>query len=259
MDRNDRIANHLSSALPSPCGGASQTFDLWPPRTISLSEGAGMRDEGNDETDLSRRQHLRQWARLALAAAGAATMVSPLEALAGTGKASSRALVAYYSRTGHTRQAALVIARAVGADIFEIEPAAPYPRSYQETVDLNHRQQRANQFPPAGRLIPNLASHDMVFLGYPIWAVDLPRFLYTFLRRQDFAGKTLAPFSTSAMSGLAETEATLRKLCQGAKLVPGLALPGGGRGHNTLVTSIEAESKQRSERWGRASLIKPRP
>jgi flavodoxin len=256
MDRNDRTANHSSSALLSPCGGASQTLDPWPRRTMSPCDGAAMHDEENDETDLSRRQHLRQWARLALAAAGAATVLAPLEALAGTGRTSTRTLVAYYSRTGHTRQAALVIARAVGADIFEIEPAAPYPRSYQETVDLNHRQQRANQFPPAGRLIPNLASYGAVFLGYPIWAVDLPRFLYTFFRRQNFAGKTLAPFSTSAMSGLAGTEATLRRICLGARLVPGLALPGGGRGHNTLVTSINAESKRRSESWSRASLTK---
>ncbi|GHA76623.1 flavodoxin [Cognatilysobacter bugurensis] len=217
-----------------------------------------MRDEENAETDLSRRHHLRQWAHLALAAAGAATVLSPLEVLAGTGRVSPRTLVAYYSRTGHTRQAALVIARAVGADIFEIEPATPYPRSYQETVDLNHRQQRANEFPPSGRLIPNLAGYGTVFLGYPIWPVDLPRFLYTFLRRQNFAGKTLAPFSTSAMSGLAGTEATLRRLCVGARLVPGLALPGGGRGHNTLVTSIDAASNQRSESWSRASLTRMR-
>jgi len=73
---------------------------------------------------------------------------------------------------------------------------------------------------------------------------------------QDFGGKAMAPFCTSAMSGLAGTEQTLRQLCPRARVLPGLALPGGGRGHNTLVNSIGADARRRSEQWGRTSLAK---
>jgi flavodoxin len=203
---------------------------------------------------LTRRQQLMQWARL-IAAAGAMSLLVPSRARAQPGGViASRRLVAYYSRTGHTRQAALVIAQTVGADLFEILPATPYPASYQETVDLNSRQRAAGEFPAVARLIPDLAQYDTVFLGYPVWAVDLPRLLYPFLRQQDFTGKTLAPFCTSAMSGLGGTEQTLRQLCPRARVLPGLALPGGGRGHNTLVNRIGADARRRSEQWGRQSL-----
>jgi flavodoxin len=195
----------------------------------------------------NRRTLLRQWAGL-LTAAGTGSL------LPGRVRAQSRSLVAYYSRTGHTRQAARVIAQAVGADLFEIVPAVPYPTSYQDTVDLNSRQRAAGEFPGVAQLIPDLAQFDTVFLGYPIWAVDLPRLLYPFLRQQDFGRKVLAPFCTYAMSGLARTEQTLRQLCPQARVLPGLALQGGARGHNTLVTRIGADARRRSEQWGRQTL-----
>lgn len=204
--------------------------------------------------DRRRRQQLQRWAAL-VAAAAVAPLLAPGRAHAQRGGSGARPLVAYYSRTGHTRQVALAIVEAVGADLFEIVPAVPYPAAYQDTVDLNARQRAAGEFPPAPRPIPDLARYDTVFLGYPVWAVDLPRLLYPFLREQDFGGKTLAPFCTYAMSGLAGTEQTLRQLCPRSRLMPGLAVQGGGRGHNTLVTTIAPNARGRAQEWGRQSLV----
>ena len=199
--------------------------------------------------DHTRRLHLRQWAGL-IAAASVSPSLLPNPAWAQAGRSGgSRRLVAYFSRTGHTRQAALVIAQAVGADLFEIEPSTPFPKAYQDTVELNSRQIASGEYPAVARLIDGLERYDTVFLGYPVWAVDLPRLLVPFLRQQDFRGKTIAPFCTSAMSGLAGTEQTIGRLCPGARLLPGLSLPGGGRGHNTLVTRIDAASTLRSRAW----------
>jgi Flavodoxin len=39
----------------------------------------------------------------------------------------SRALVAYFSRSGNTRLIAGKVRRDLGADLFEIEPSPPYP------------------------------------------------------------------------------------------------------------------------------------
>ena len=217
-----------------------------------------------DQAD--RRRLLQRWAGL-IAAAGTASLLVPgrsraqsgAEGAAGAAGAASavgtsRRLVAFFSRTGHTRQAALAVAAAVGAELFEIVPATPFPAGYQDTVDLNTRQRATGEFPGVARLIPGFERYDTVFLGYPIWAVDLPRLLYPFLEQQDFAGKTLAPFCTSAMSGLAGTEQSLRRLCPRSNVLPGLALPGGGRGHNTQVTRIDGDARRRAEQWGRSSL-----
>ncbi len=200
--------------------------------------------------DLDRRRHLQRWAQRVVAAAAGSMLVPARVAAQPAGGRSTR-LVAYYSRTGHTRQAARVIAAASGADVFEIVPATPYPAGYQETVDLNAQQRAAGQYPGVAGLIPELARYELVFIGYPIWATDLPRLLYPFLEQQDFAGKTIAPFCTSAFSGLSGTERTLERLCRRARVLPGLALPGGGRGHNTLVTRIDADARQRAEQWSR--------
>lgn len=43
-------------------------------------------------------------------------------------------LVAFFSRTGNTRVVAGQIRRARDADLFEIEPAAPYPEDYKAIV-----------------------------------------------------------------------------------------------------------------------------
>jgi len=66
--------------------------------------------------------------------------------------------------------------------------------------------------------------------------------------------KTLAPFCTCAMSGLAGTEQTLRELCPRSRVLQGLAVQGGGRGHNTLVTRIEPKAAARAQAWGSQSL-----
>lgn len=202
-------------------------------------------------TNPHRRAQLQRWA--GLAAAGAMSLLVPRRSNAQT-RSSSRRLVAVYSRTGHTRQAARVIAETTGADVFEIVPAIPYPAAYQDTVDLNVRQRDAGIYPGVVGLVPDLARYDTVFLGYPIWAVDLPRLLVPFLQQQDFAGKAIAPFCTSAMSGLAGTTQALARLCPRSLILPGLSLPGGGRGHNTLVTRIDADARQQSEQWARQSL-----
>lgn len=203
--------------------------------------------------DPRRRLQLRLWAGLVLAA-GTGTLAAPGHSRAQAASSTSRTLVAYYSRTGHTRVAARIVAEAAGAELFEIVTATPYPAGYQETVDLNASQRAAGVYPAVARLIPSLERYDTVFLGYPIWAVDLPRLLVPFLERQDFAGKRIAPFCTSAMSGLAGTPQTLQRLCPGARVLPGLSLPGGPRGHNTEVTRIDADSRQQSERWARQTL-----
>lgn len=207
-----------------------------------------------DLADRHRRRQLQRWTALVVAAA-VPPLLAPGRARAQHDGSGSHALVAYYSRTGHTRQVALAIVEAVGAEPFEIVPATPYPAAYQDTVDLNARQRAAGEFPPAPRPIPDLARYDTVFLGYPVWAVDLPRLLYPFLRQQDFGGKTLAPFCTYAMSGLAGTEQTLKELCPRSRVLPGLAVQGGGRGHNTLVTRIEPNAAGRAQEWGRRSLV----
>ena len=57
-------------------------------------------------------------------------------------------LIAYYTRTGNTRKIAQMIQDQVGGVSFEIIPEAPYPSSYNATVDQAGKEIKAGYRPP---------------------------------------------------------------------------------------------------------------
>ena len=72
-----------------------------------------------------------------------------------------------------------------------------------------------------------MGDYDLVVLGYPNWWGTMPMAIWSFLESYDFSGKTIIPFCTHEGSGLGHSEADLRRLCPGAKLLAGLAIRGG--------------------------------
>ena len=54
----------------------------------------------------------------------------------------TKVLIAYFSRTGNTRVIAGQIRRALGADLFEIEPAEAYPEDYDAVVSSGTKRAR---------------------------------------------------------------------------------------------------------------------
>ena len=53
-----------------------------------------------------------------------------------------RTLVAFFTRTGNTKLIAGTVRRDLGADLFEIQPAEPYPEDYEATVAQAERENR---------------------------------------------------------------------------------------------------------------------
>ena len=83
------------------------------------------------------------------------------------------ALVAYFSATGTTAKAARMLAKAMGAALYEIKPAVPYTsadlnwmdkrsRSSVEMKDQHSRPALADTQAP-------VADCDVIFLGFPVW------------------------------------------------------------------------------------------
>lgn len=129
----------------------------------------------------------------------------------------SKKLVAYFSASGTTKKAAERLAKTVGADLFEIKPAAPYTSADLNWMDKKSRSSVEMNDPAsrpeiAGEL-SNMADYDTVFLGFPIWWYVAPRIISTFVESYDFTGKILVPFATSGGSGMGRTVDKLKKLC----------------------------------------------
>lgn len=149
----------------------------------------------------------------------------------------SRALVAYFSlageqynvgviEEGNTSIIAHMIAEQIGADLFEIEAAVPYPETHSELLDVSRQEMADHARPEIVGTVDNMADYDTVFIGYPNWWGDMPMIVYTFLETYDLNGKTIVPFCTHGGSGLSGTERTIAELYPDAAMIDGFAISG---------------------------------
>lgn len=132
----------------------------------------------------------------------------------------SRKLIAYFSASGTTKKAAEHLAKAVGADLFEIKPVAPYSSADLNWMDKKSRSSMemndSASRPEIAERLPNMADYETIFIGFPIWWYVAPHIIATFVENYDFTGKTMIPFATSGGSGMGRTVDELKKLCPGA-------------------------------------------
>lgn len=122
-----------------------------------------------------------------------------------------KTLVVYYSATGNTEEAAGYIAAATGADILELVPVEAYTDEDLNYNDDSSRVVYEHDNPDARAVelvestVPDWESYDTVFIGYPIWWGIAAWPVDGFIAANDFTGKTVIPFCTSASSGLGES------------------------------------------------------
>ena len=132
--------------------------------------------------------------------------------------AGSNVLVVYYSATGNTEEAANYIAQATGGDLFELEPVEPYTEEDLNYGDENSRVSREHEDESlrdvelVADTVDNWDQYDTVFIGYPIWWGIAAWPVDGFVEANDFTGKTVIPFCTSASSGLGQSGELLANL-----------------------------------------------
>jgi flavodoxin len=131
---------------------------------------------------------------------------------------SGNVLVVYYSATGNTEEVANIIAETTGGDLFELEPADPYTDedlNYSDDnsrVSQEHEDESLRDVELVSTTADNWDSYDTVFIGYPIWWGIAAWPVDTFVENNDFTGKTVIPFCTSASSGMGESGQLLADL-----------------------------------------------
>lgn len=146
-------------------------------------------------------------------------------------KKTGNVLIAYFSRTGNTREVANQIHQRVDGDIIEIRTLHPYPEEYRATTEQAKQEQETNFRPQLTTGVNNMDSYDVIFIGYPIWWATLPMAFFTFLEKYRFDGKTLIPFCTHEGSHLGRSVTDIKALCPSSTILEGLALRGGNSGY----------------------------
>ena len=137
-------------------------------------------------------------------------------------------LVAYFSASGTTKKTAQLIAKATGADLYEITPKVAYTeadlnwmdKKSRSSVEMNDKKFR----PEVEDKDAHIAEYDEIILGFPIWWYVAPTIVNTFLEKYDFSGKKIVLFATSGGSGFGNIVKEVQPSAPNAEFVEGKVL-----------------------------------
>jgi flavodoxin len=152
-----------------------------------------------------------------------------------------KCLIAYFSRpgnnyvggsivnlpVGNTEVVAKMIRQMTGGELFHIESVNAYPADYTETTEVAKKELQTKARPKLTHRVEDIASYDLIFLGYPNWWGTMPMPVFTFLEEYNLSKKTIAPFCTHEGSGLGHSVADIRKACPHSTVLDGIAIRGG--------------------------------
>ena len=132
-------------------------------------------------------------------------------------KSGNKILVVYYSAQSHTKSVAEKIAKNLNADIFEIVPEQVYSsedlnwNNSNSRVSREHNDESLRDVKLKNTKVDNWEDYDTVLIGYPIWWGIAAWPVDTFVKNNNFEGKTVIPFCTSSSSGLGQSGKLLEK------------------------------------------------
>ena len=142
----------------------------------------------------------------------------------------SKKLVAYFSASGTTAAVAETLAKAAGADLYEIKPAVAYTRADLNWQDKNSRSsvemRDKSSRPELADTNANIAEYNTIFVGFPVWWYVAPTIINSFLEAYDFSGKKVVLFATSGGSGFGKAVSGLQPSAPKAEIVEGEILNG---------------------------------
>lgn len=156
-------------------------------------------------------------------AGGSSTNDASSAARGGSSSSSSsasngKAVVVYFSASGNTKRAAEAIAEELDALTFELTPQQPYTDDDLDWTDPDSRVTREHENESlqdvklADTKVPDWDTYGTVYLGFPIWWMAPAWPVNDFVKSNDFTGKTIIPFCTSASSDIGSSASTLQKL-----------------------------------------------
>jgi flavodoxin len=139
---------------------------------------------------------------------------------------SAKTAFVYFSATGTTERMAKDAAKAMGADIFEIQPVHKYTAAdlnWHDKKSLSSIECNDSKSRPAIKAVVSadsstafdISGYDTLVVCYPIWWAYAPKIVYTFIESQNWSGKKMITLCTSGGSGLGRSGSDLAKFAKG--------------------------------------------
>ena len=135
-------------------------------------------------------------------------------------------LIVYYSLFQNTANLALEIAIQTDGTIRELIPDKNYSFDYN-TAAKEVRNQISRGF--CSKLVSGndpIDDYQTIFIGSPNWFKTLAPPVMSFLKRHNFAGKTVIPFCTHGGGGFGQIENDVAKECSKSIILPGIVVNG---------------------------------
>lgn len=133
--------------------------------------------------------------------------------------AESKILIAYYSWSGNTKEAAEAIQKETGGELFEIQTVQTYPEEYRATTEQAKKEINEGYRPELKTTVADMAQYDVVFIGSPNWWGTIAPAVSTFLESYDLKGKKIIPFITHGGGGVQNTVKDLTAQCAECQVV----------------------------------------
>ena len=146
-------------------------------------------------------------------------------------------LVVYFSWSGNTENAAKMISRKTGADLFEIELENPYSSDYNTVLNEAQRDMNRNARPKIKNKVDNIDDYDVIMLGYPNWWATIPMPIASFLDDYKLDGKFIIPFCSHGGGEFGQSIADISKIEPNATIGTGLSIHYSGG--NSLSQDID--------------------
>lgn len=128
---------------------------------------------------------------------------------------------------GITEYIARFIQENAGGDIHLIQTAEPYPVDFEVLREQNVEEMDTGFLPELKESNLDLSAYDTVFIGYPIWAMDAPQAIFSFLAEYDLTGKRIVPFCTHHGYGAGSSYQHIAETVPGAlEVLEGFAIDG---------------------------------
>lgn len=120
---------------------------------------------------------------------------------------------------GNLQIIAQVIQERTGGNVHSILVTEPYDPVYDVMRVRAYDEMDNGILPELQTQVDNLEQYDVVYLGLPVWAGQMPAPVTSFLTENNLAGKTIVPFNIHLGSGFGRIKSQIEELCPGATIM----------------------------------------
>lgn len=154
-----------------------------------------------------------------------------------------KALIVYYSwSNGNTKRIAEMIKSKTDADIIRIDTKYPYEGSYDDVVNQGKEEVDSCFEPEINETEKSVSDYDTIIIGTPTWWYTMAPAMLSFIRQNDFSGKTVIPFMTNG-GWPGNVIKDIKKECKNAKFALEKEIQFDSTGGDELITQLNEIEK----------------